>query len=643
MDHTLETRNPFRLLGLTEEHPTDHQIRTAYRKMALRYHPDKNLDDPETAADAFKKVQKAYELLSDPQQRKWYEDHRDEVDNDIDPEDDGDAMNFPIDVDALIAQGSSSLFSASPDGFCQLFGNAFREISKWNGTEGKDPEFGLSNASDASVKQFYSFWSSFKTKRTFSWKDQYDVRRAENRYVRRAMEKENLKERQKGRTEANANVSQLVSYVMGIDQRLIRIKAKDKKKEEERRAKAQKAVQKEKEREREKHRKIEDEAIAKGWFGWVSEDDFEGETEDEKEEEGINFQKKRNKKGGKNQKNKEKKKAKQPQKPEHSDEHESDDGPKDPEMGMSDDEDDDELSESDLTCDICNKAFKSLNQIENHLKSRKHKQNMKEEIERRQREKRQRQEETGDVSESEKSEDPDKGAKEEPKEETHPLKTDIDQEETSKQGEGEEEIIADSSDTSSPNGDNDPSIHDTLHHRRHSRGKRSRSSSSSRSSSQSSSKSQPTPLPSQPVPPSDDWVQKKPKKKQRNPKPKAKQVKSAKIEKVTISSSKPLNSTDIKTALSNAGLGEANVSVSVDIHSNKPKAKKTTHAEERIEKDSENDDDDDEKRPGEQATYNCETCGEVFKSRNALFSHLRKTKHAVYIPNEKEKSKKKRK
>ena len=55
-----------------EKDAQDQEIKKAYRKLAVKWHPDKNRDDPK-AEDRFKDIQEAHECLSDPQKRERYD------------------------------------------------------------------------------------------------------------------------------------------------------------------------------------------------------------------------------------------------------------------------------------------------------------------------------------------------------------------------------------------------------------------------------------------------------------------------------------------------------------------------------------------------------------------------------------------
>jgi curved DNA-binding protein CbpA len=62
----------YEILGIRRT-ATPEQITKAYRKLAVKYHPDVAKGDPEAAAHKFREVQEAYDVLSDPERRKLYD------------------------------------------------------------------------------------------------------------------------------------------------------------------------------------------------------------------------------------------------------------------------------------------------------------------------------------------------------------------------------------------------------------------------------------------------------------------------------------------------------------------------------------------------------------------------------------------
>ena len=64
-------RDYYEVLGV-DKNASSEDIKKAYRKMAIKYHPDKNQGDP-TAEDKFKEAAEAYEVLSDAQKKARYD------------------------------------------------------------------------------------------------------------------------------------------------------------------------------------------------------------------------------------------------------------------------------------------------------------------------------------------------------------------------------------------------------------------------------------------------------------------------------------------------------------------------------------------------------------------------------------------
>lgn len=96
----------YELLGVARN-ASDTEMKKAFRRLAMKYHPDRNKDNP-NAEEQFKKIKEAYEVLSDPQKRAAYDQF-------------GHAGVDP-------SMGAAGGFGFSGDNFSDIFSDVFGDI-----------------------------------------------------------------------------------------------------------------------------------------------------------------------------------------------------------------------------------------------------------------------------------------------------------------------------------------------------------------------------------------------------------------------------------------------------------------------------------------------------------------------------------
>ena len=141
-------KNLYDILGVSKS-ATDADIKSAYRKLARKYHPDLNKDD-KTAAEKFKEVSAAYEVLGDKEKRKKYDN------NEIDDQGKPTGFGAGFGGENPFSGGTYKTYSSSENpfsgggfDFSSIFGDdimsAFTKGSRSQSRSSADP-FGYSNA-----------------------------------------------------------------------------------------------------------------------------------------------------------------------------------------------------------------------------------------------------------------------------------------------------------------------------------------------------------------------------------------------------------------------------------------------------------------------------------------------------------------
>ena len=229
----------YEVLGVPRDADTT-AVKKAHRKLALKLHPDKNHGD-DTAADKFRLVQQAYEVLSDSQERKWYDDHRDAILSGWSAggrgEDSGGEMLF--EVVHYMHPGCYSGYHDNDGGFFKVFAKVFDDIIQLERRQTQSSvdlpsNFGYSETTWTQVRAFYQGWESFVSQLNFAWEDVYNTNEdAPNRRIRRLMEEDNKKARRNAKKIYNQDILSLVAFVKRRDPRVKAMQAESMQQKEE--------------------------------------------------------------------------------------------------------------------------------------------------------------------------------------------------------------------------------------------------------------------------------------------------------------------------------------------------------------------------------------------------------------------------
>lgn len=374
-DRLIKERDHYKLLSVSRT-CTPEELKKSYRKIALRLHPDRNLGMEEDATVLFAKVQAAYDILSDPQERAYYDQYGSRkgpggfnAGYEEEEYDDSPGARFtPTEQVRDWVKQTEQYQGATPGGepkFYKVAGEFFKKLDQeerdahlkfdplW---EPYPSRFGNSktNYEDDDLAGFYNRWTSFSTRKTFSWFDKYDVRYAEDRRTRRAMDAANNRIRESEKRKFNDAVRAFARFIKKNDPRFKKYAAKVKGFGAASTEKGKKSAKDHSEEDRKRNAEKRTNYEQQAWER-ISDDELEGylDSGDEK--------KKKNKQGEDAAK-KDSRNA-QPDNQEDNKENVTET------EGSSQSFDDDN---QELECVVCDKTFTTQKQLVAHERSKKH-------------------------------------------------------------------------------------------------------------------------------------------------------------------------------------------------------------------------------------------------------------------------------
>lgn len=184
-------------------------VKKAYKFMVLKCHPDKSQGSTKVNEEAFTCIQRSYEQLYTLEGKRAYDS--------VDPQFDDDVPNIT---------------EHSKQNFFKIFGLIFASNSQWS-MQKNVPALGSDSDSIDDVNDFYNYWYDFKSWREYSYLDEEERDKAENKDERRYYDKINKQERVRRKKEEVSRIRTLVDNAYACDPRIKAFNEERKKRKQE--------------------------------------------------------------------------------------------------------------------------------------------------------------------------------------------------------------------------------------------------------------------------------------------------------------------------------------------------------------------------------------------------------------------------
>ena len=184
-------------------------VKKAYKFMVLKCHPDKSQGSTKVNEEAFTCIQRSYEQLCNLEGKRAYDS-----------------------TDPLFDDDIPNITEHNKQNFYKTYGPIFSQNAQWS-MQKNVPLLGSETDSIDDVNDFYNFWYDFKSWREYSYLDEEERDKAENKDERRYVDKLNKQERVRRKKEEVSRLRTLVDNAYACDPRIKAFNEERKKRKQE--------------------------------------------------------------------------------------------------------------------------------------------------------------------------------------------------------------------------------------------------------------------------------------------------------------------------------------------------------------------------------------------------------------------------